>query len=283
VSVLFAFIIAFGVSFTTIHTVFADLLDFVDISWHPGWFFGLLAALIFLPFIGLLYGGIKVLFRIKTKVRVGLIILLLWIAALFTCIGLSVSHAKNLMHWRTAHEYIELPFAQYDTLYVDIPQHYYQEGTLESVINADDHWQFNFNKKHFVKHGKSSRKWKKHGKKNWEDYSAEFSGDNLLMFYSQKNENADVQLLLMPFIEDWHWAEDDHFSIDVSKDAAGRKRQSAYRHAQQVPFNYTLQDSLLIVEPLLYTKNSKWNGEFLRLRFNIPEGKSVVYGKAFGQ
>jgi phage shock protein PspC (stress-responsive transcriptional regulator) len=156
VSVLMAFILAFGFGFTTMHTLFADLIDFIDINWRFEWFFGLLAALIFLPFIGLLYGGIKALFNIKTKLRVGLIIFLLWIASLFTLIGMSIYHAKNYIHWRTVHEYVELPFAHYDILYVDIPEEYYQEGALESIKVRVNDWKI------IHKHEKKSLKCKKH-------------------------------------------------------------------------------------------------------------------------
>jgi hypothetical protein len=272
-----AFIIAFGFGFTTIHTLFADLLDFIEIPWQPEWFFSLLAALIFLPFLGLLYGGIKVLFNIKTKVRVGLVIFLIWIASLFTLVGMSIYHAKDFMHWRTVHEYVELPFTHYDTLYVDIPQKYYKEGTLESVIDSFNHWEFKYHKKNNLKSRKHNHKWKQ----KWEDNTFEFSGDKPLLYFSKENKKKNIKLLLLPAVDKLHWTDDKNFGLDVYKDAAGNKRQSAYRHAQQISFNYSIKDSLLIIEPLQYTKNKKWNGEFLRLHFNLPEGKTIVFGRAF--
>jgi phage shock protein PspC (stress-responsive transcriptional regulator) len=277
VCVLIALVLAFGFSFTAVHTILADLIDFVDISWNPGWFFCLITLLVFLPLIGILYSGIKLLFRIKTKVRVGLIILLLWIASLFTLISMSVYHAKDYLHWRTVHEYIELPFNQYDTLYVDIPQAYYQEGTLEAIIDRVDDWK--------IGHKNIHHKQKKHRSKkqiiNIEVNNYEIVTDNSSLFFYKKDKNAEEALLLFPAIDSRTSKEEPNLGIDIYKDAAGKNRRNAYYHAQEIAFNYTLQDSLLILEPLVYTKERKWNGELIRLHFNVPEGKTVVFGKAF--
>jgi phage shock protein PspC (stress-responsive transcriptional regulator) len=282
VSVLMAFILAFGFGFTTIHTVLADLLDFVNISWRPEWFFSLLAALIFLPFIGLLYSGIKALFNLKTKLRVGLIILLLWIASLFTLIGMSIYHAKDYMHWRTVHEYVELPFAHYDTLYVDIPQKYYQEGTLESVIDRVNDWKIvqKYEKKQ-LKHKKRGTKNKKYNDVHIVHIECDDFSSNAALFFYKKDKKANETLLLFPAMDSRISKKEQHFGIDIYKDAAGRNLRSAYHHAQDLSFNYTLKDSLLILEPLSYTKNNQWDGELIRLHFNVPEGKTIVFGKAF--
>jgi phage shock protein PspC (stress-responsive transcriptional regulator) len=279
VSVLMAFIFAFGFGFTAIHTVFADLLDFVEISWRPEWFFGLLAALIFLPFIGLLYGGIKALFNIKTKIRVGLVIFLLWIAALFTLVGMSIYHAKDYTRWRTVHEYVELPIAHYDTLFVEIPQEYYQEGILEPIKTRLNHW--SICDKNYNKHSKYKKHCTKKKKiKNWHNECDVFA-DNAALFFYKKDKKAEESLLLFPFIDSRSSDEETNFGIDIYIDAAGNNLRNAYHHAQDISFNYTLKDSLLILEPLIYTKDNKWDGEVIRLHFQIPEGKTLVVGKAF--
>jgi hypothetical protein len=89
-------------------------------------------------------------------------------------------------------------------------------------------------------------------------------------------------LLLLPIIEGCRLVNGYNFGIEIQKDAAGHNYKRAYRHAQQIPFNYILKDSLLIIEPLSYSKDCKWDGELLRLRFQVPKGKTVIFGKAFG-
>jgi hypothetical protein len=143
-----AFLIAFATGSAIFNILCINLMDYVAISWHPALFFALLTALVFLPFIGLLYGGIKLLFGINTRIRIGLILFLLWLAALFTFVGMSISHTTSFFHWRTVHEYVELPAIKNDTLFVDIAQEYYTEGELEPVMESIDHWGFHHKKKH---------------------------------------------------------------------------------------------------------------------------------------
>ena len=288
VSVLMAFIIAFVTGQTILSVLLADLMQYVDVSWQPSWFFGLLAALIFLPFIGLLYGGIKLLFGIRAKTRIGLIIFLLWIAALFTIVGMSIHHSKSFFHWRSYHESVELPEIHHDILYVDIPEGYYAEGTLESVFSRAKHWEINhwgknhwnisYKKKSKCKHDRKVSKTKKHRSVCSE---REFPDNEPLLFFYKANKKAGEKLLFLPIIEGKSVTDEVNFGIDIYREAAGSSSRSAYRHAQEVPFTYTLQDSLLIIEPLIYTKDSKWDGELVRLRFLVPEGKTVVFGKAF--
>jgi hypothetical protein len=280
VSVLMAFLVAFISGYSVVSVLFTDLMSYVSISWRPGWFFGLLAALLFLPFIAILYGGIKMLFGIKSRTRIGLFIFLLWMASLFTFVGMSFYHAKPFFHWRTFQEHVELPNIKHDTLFVDIPEKYYTEGQLESVFDRTDHWSFNYKKsKKSNKYYKKSSKRKK-DKYNYEHHSVTINRPSPIFFY-KKDKNAAEKLLLLPTTDGWRITDEPHFGIDIHKDAAGNTWRNAYRHAQEIEFHYTLKDSLFIVEPLSYTKENKWDGELIRLHFQVPEGKTIVFGKAF--
>jgi hypothetical protein len=104
-----------------------------------------------------------------------------------------------------------------------------------------------------------------------------------LLFFYKNNKKTSENLLLLPIIDGWTAGSEDNFGIEIQKEAAGHNYQRAYRHAKQLPFNYILKDSLLIIEPLLYSKDCKWDGELLRLQFHVPEGKTVLFGKAFGK
>ncbi|MCL2290252.1 MAG: PspC domain-containing protein [Bacteroidetes bacterium] len=278
VSVLMAFIIAFVSGQTVVSVLFADLLHYVDISWRPGWFFGLLAALLLLPFIGILYGGIKMLFNIKGRVGIGLTIFLLWIAALFTFVGMSIYHTKSFFHWRSFHESVELPVINHDILYVDIPSAYYTDGSLESVIGRVNHWGIH-KKSYTCKHNKRASKKKTHRSVcNERDYP----NNQPVLFFYKANKKANEKLLFLPIIAGKSATDEANFGLEIYREASGNNLRNAYRHAQEIPFHYTLKDSLLIIEPLIYTKDDKWDGELIRLHFQVPEGKKVVFGKAFG-
>ena len=258
---LIAFIVAFASGHAAVGIFCSELMNYVAVNWRPWWFFGLLAALLFLPFIGMLYGGIKLLFRIKTKVKIGLIIFLLWITVLFVTVGVSVFSTKPFFHWRTIHEYVELPAIHSDTLYVDIPQEYYTAGIFEPVVDRINSWSFRHHRRH--------------------DYYRYKGHSSMSLFFFKENRKTAEKLLLLPTVDVRHSGSEQNFGVDISKSAAGNNIQNAYIHARQLPFNYTIKDSLLIVEPLRYTKDSRWDGELLRLRFQVPEGKKIVFGEAF--
>jgi phage shock protein PspC (stress-responsive transcriptional regulator) len=279
ISVLLAFVVAFVTGYSVVNILCFNIIDYIDVGWHSGWFFGLLAALVLIPFIGMLYGGIKLLFSLKTKLRIGLILFLFWVAALFTFVGMGIYHTASLFHWRTVQEYVELPAINCDTLFVDLPQNYYTEGELEPVIDQINHWSF-FNKKK-ESNCKKKKRCLKSKKREKERKEIDFSFSHSPLFFYKKSSKTAEKLLLLPIIERKHIIGEKNFGIEIQKDAAGNSFQSAYRHAKQLPFNYTLKDSLLIIEPLIYTKDEKWDGELLRLNFQVPEGKKVVFGKAF--
>lgn len=95
-----------------------DLIDFVnfgDVNITLLKVLGL--AVIFLPFIGMLYGGIQLLFGFKSpKYKPGLIIFLLWI---FSCIGLAftgVSASRGF--WQKTYNNQEFTIEKMDTIYV---------------------------------------------------------------------------------------------------------------------------------------------------------------------
>jgi hypothetical protein len=278
VGVLIAFVVAFATGFSFVSPFGVELFDFVNISWRPDWFFGLLAILIFLPFFGLLYGGIKLMFCLKTKLRVGLILFFFWLAALLTFIGMTIYHSTSFFHWRTINNHIELSDFTGDTLYVDIPENYYTEGSFESFTDRIDNWGYSY--KSNFKENKSCSKKKSKNKYKSKKKSISISNRNCLYFYGE-NDDAIDKVLLLPIVEGWEAIDESNFSIEYQKDAAGRTPQNALRQAKQLPFHYTLTDSLLIIEPLVFTKDKRWNGEVLRLRFQIPEGKTIVFGKAF--
>lgn len=276
VGVLIAFVVAFATGFSFVDLFGVELFDFVNVTWRPDWFFGLLTILIFLPFFGLLYGGIKLMFCIKTKLRIGLILFLFWFMALLAFIGMSIYHSTSFFHWRTVNDYVELPAFKGDTLYVDIPENYYTDGSLESVTDRIDNWGYWY--KSDCNEHKSCSKKKIKGKCKVK--SSTISNHNCVYFYGGNEEAADA-ILLLPVVEGWETVEESNFSIEYQKDAAGRTPQNAFRNAKKLPLHYTLTDSLLIIEPLVFTKDKRWNGEVLRLRFHIPDGKTIVFGKAF--
>ncbi len=96
-----------------------DMFDYISLGLNnPFWLKLSLVLVMLLPLVGMLYGGIQALFNFKTRrIKVGLIIFLLWIISLFTFIGFSVK--ASTPYWSSAEKEITLPVRNdLDTLYV---------------------------------------------------------------------------------------------------------------------------------------------------------------------
>ncbi len=92
------------------------------ISDTPVWATTLISILVcivaILPFIGMLYGGILLLFRLKApRWRPGLIIFILWVVSLLALIGVSLGSLSTIRSMDTQVRKAQLPAA--DTLYIE--------------------------------------------------------------------------------------------------------------------------------------------------------------------
>lgn len=67
-----------------------------------------------------------------------------------------------------------------------------------------------------------------------------------------------------------------NFEIKIKKIAFDRNYSSAKTKATEAQFNYSIQDSLVIINPHLYNKNNPWNREFFEIEINCPANKTVI-------
>lgn len=96
-----------------------NMLDYLYLGVENGLFLKIaIISFLTIPFLGMLYGGIQLLFRFKTtRVRPGLIILLLWIISLFAVIFYSVKSTRP--YWDSAEYSGQITLNQeVDTIYV---------------------------------------------------------------------------------------------------------------------------------------------------------------------
>ncbi|MDR3184590.1 MAG: hypothetical protein LBT49_04205, partial [Prevotellaceae bacterium] len=43
----------------------------------------------------------------------------------------------------------------------------------------------------------------------------------------------------------------------------------------ETPLQYTLRDSLLLIEPFVYSKEHKWDGEIVSIKIYVPQDKKL--------
>ncbi len=98
-----------------------DVLNYLDLSIFNSLIYKVLLILVtMLPFIGMLYGGISILFKIKSpKFRPGLIIFLLWVVSLISISVLSLKSSRT--YWSEASDQQVVNISKgVDTLYVKL-------------------------------------------------------------------------------------------------------------------------------------------------------------------
>lgn len=66
------------------------------------------------------------------------------------------------------------------------------------------------------------------------------------------------------------------FNVEVKKYAFGETEKLAQDKAQNAAFDYTIRDSLLIINPHIYNKHNIWDREWFEIEITVPSGKGVL-------
>jgi phage shock protein PspC (stress-responsive transcriptional regulator) len=212
-----------------------DLLDLVAINMNPLLLKVLLSAVLFLPLLGLLYLGIKAIVGFRDRFRTGLAMLLLWLVAGITLTILASSSALGFRRWTDVEEEVRVP-AQYGILHVDVPEKY------DSVICGD---------------------------------ALLFNSDGNGTVFWESARRGTAKAYVLPDIDIVQTSDTGSIRVCFIKIASGRTRAVARARAREVPLNYTLRDSLLLLEPFVYSKAHKWAGEMVSVKIYVPQGKHV--------
>jgi phage shock protein PspC (stress-responsive transcriptional regulator) len=213
--------------------VLFDVLNFIHLDTNITFFKIMLLGVLLIPLLGLIYIGVKAIVGFRDKFRIGLVLFLLWIASLTGLVIVGGSSVKSYMQWGNVEEKIVLP-VKHDTLYVDMPGHYYDKKNVF------------------------------------------FQSDENDMFSIWASElDHDVKIYMMPTIKVMRSYISDSIYIEVVKRASGRTISDAYDNAGKMPFNYTLRDSLLLIDPYVYSKNDKWSGQLVTVKIYVPKGKEI--------
>lgn len=96
-----------------------NMMDYLYLGVENGIYLKIaIVSFLLLPFLGMLYGGIQLLFRFKTaRIRPGLIIFLLWVVSLFAMLFFSIKSSKP--YWNSAEYSSQIPLNQeVDTIFV---------------------------------------------------------------------------------------------------------------------------------------------------------------------
>ena len=71
----------------------------------------------------------------------------------------------------------------------------------------------------------------------------------------------------------------DNFSVLIRKSSRGRTREDAKEEAQEVVYNYQLNDSTILLDPyFIIDEGGKWRDQEVDITIKVPEGKAVYLG-----
>lgn len=235
-------IVAFiAVSFAggwVLHDSIFPLLDFVSMTGTSLSLIKILAVFVItVPILLLVYAGIRLLFRFKAKSKgITLGLTTIWVLSLFGLAGIGAFVFKS---YRSGVKLTDREALQTtsDTLYVNIPQQFDQNNSRFYVGWSSDN-----------RHPHIPYLW--------------------------INEQEDT-ISVFPNVE-VVYVDDSTFNISYTRFTRAKSKNLAQKKADELSIPYHTADSLLIVTPYQFTKDSKWSGEWGKLVIYAPKNKKVI-------
>jgi len=199
----------------------------------------LLGLVVILPIIAFIYGGIKLLFKVKTpKWKPGLIMLLVWCLSVIGLIAIGTKISSNFWH-QSGWESSEVIVPSSDTLYVQF------SGT-------DD-----FTDKKMVARG------------DRDEYS---------LIYINAEEKDDALLAMYPSIELIH-SSDSVCSVNVSSTLFDNTMSYEERKEKEKLNFFSFRNDTLTVDPLYFGKDIPVTEIGRELTITVPENVKVIIPK----
>lgn len=217
-----------------------DLIDYVYLGvQNPIYLKIAICSFFMLPFLGMLYGGIQLLFGFKTsRIRPGLIILLLWIVSLLAMIFFSVKSTRP--YWNQAKNSGEIALNQeVDTIYVRF------------VANKT------MPKERVVLYG---------------GYSDFF----ICWMDNDKNNDKNNELVIFPDLRIVRQSPKEERTLSYRTYAHAHNYSDALLKAEREVPSIQIEDSVITISPAYYNKENKWSGVLQKISLNVPEKVVII-------
>jgi len=200
------------------------------------------ALVVLLPFVGMFYGGIALIFNLRPqRVRPGLLIFIVWLISLMAFIVMMIIASTPYYGGvEKAREEVHVAMPS-DTLYV----YYANSATLPN-------------------------------KGVWIEANASKA---FLCWFEGEKQN--LRAIVYPHIRIVRVDATQPLRIRLTGTAAGRHISEAIARAEETIPAYTLHDSLITLLPDVYTRNNKWQGNTSEVLIYLPQGKQVILTTPF--
>lgn len=214
-----------------------DVLDYVKLGLTDTlWLKISSLAFFFLPLVGMLYGGIQILFEFRNpRFRPGLIIFILWVIAGFASVTLLVKSSQP--YWEDAREVSEVPvISQSDTIYVKFAS----ANTLPetNVIMEGD--------------------------------------ESEMVLFWMDDAARDKKFISFPKVRIVRQSSDEPRKLRLRTQAFSATSGEAMIKAQKNLPAFELTDSLLTIQCDVYDKVNKWDGTNKVISIYVPDSVKVI-------
>lgn len=214
-----------------------DLFNYVNLGFENAILLKIMSLLVmFLPLVGILYGGIQILFGFKSpRLRPGLIIFILWIISGIAFVTLVISASRP--YWNEGRDSSNLTLKEgIDTLYLKFES---PNPMPETRV--------------FVDAGRSE----------------------MVMFWIN-GQRKNREIVTFPKINIVRQDEKDSATIYFETQAMAYSHAEALVKAQNSLPQAELKDSLLTIHADIYTRANKWSGTIKEVSIYIPENVKVI-------
>ncbi|MBK9283188.1 MAG: PspC domain-containing protein [Sphingobacteriaceae bacterium] len=240
----------FGFSIAGSNTEFNDWINLIFLE-RSHYTLGKIGVILLfaIPILGIIYGGIKLLLKIRYKNRwLNLGMGVVWLIGLFIVIYIGVTTGKEFSSDGKIKDQYSL--VQKDTLYLTLNDNQKLRSDLQITEESEKRKRY-FNKRHVVI----------------------ANSDN--SYYIGKNQNGNqivghAELNIVP-------ASGDQFEMIVVKKSRGETREIAADNAKAIKYNFEQQDSLLVFDELFTVNpNEKFRVQQVKITLKVPRNK-VIY------
>lgn len=214
-----------------------DFLDYIQLGLsNPLYLKISFLGIVFLPLIGMLYGGIQLLFGFKSRgFRPGLIIFILWILSIFS-FGILATKASRPF-WSEARYEQEVPITnQYDTLYVKFES---SSSVPDSKVMLDA---------------------------GYSDYA----------LFWMEGERKEQKIVAFPKLRIVKQSKEEGYVVKYRTDALSYTYTEALAKAQKNLPSFEITDSLITIKSNVYSKQNKFDATFRQVFLYIPDGVKVI-------
>lgn len=242
----------FGMSFMTSNVEVQDWIDMVLLD-GKDFYLGLIGIAIFLgtPIVMMIYGGIKILFKLRYSNRwVNLSAGILWLIGFALCLYVGIKTASDFSKEAKVREKLEVK--PYDTLYLKLHELPINHDEISTSTNDhDDSYEDD------------------------EDYKVKKHHDDYMIGKHNK-----IKYLLGHAHLNIIKSQTDRIELVVAKASKGANKADATERAKHIVYNYVQTDSLITFDDLFKVENAdKFRVQEVNVILKLPVNKVVYLDK----